>query len=183
MKLKFKHQAYQADAVRAVVNLSAPPRLRVSILRSKSRKNVIRIKAMKLELTSLENATASLERSVNAATKVEATLPPELKETVRSGIIQNFEVAYELSWKMMKRWIETNISAGSVDGVTRRELFRQAAENRLIDDVDLWMSFHAARNETSHTYDNETAEEVSDSAEHFVAAAQSLLTSLRTRND
>ena len=71
---------------------------------------------MKLELTSLENATASLERSINAVATFEATLPPELKETVRSGIIQNFEVAYELSWKMMKRWIETNISAESVDG-------------------------------------------------------------------
>jgi nucleotidyltransferase substrate binding protein (TIGR01987 family) len=138
---------------------------------------------MNLELTSLENATASLGRSINAAATFEATLPPELNKTVRSGIIQNFEVAYELSWKMMKRWIETNISAASVDGVTRRELFRQAAENRLIDDVDLWMSFHAARNETSHTYDNDTAEEVSDSAEQFVAAAQSLLTSLRARND
>jgi nucleotidyltransferase substrate binding protein (TIGR01987 family) len=71
----------------------------------------------------------------------------------------------------------------AVDGVTRRELFRQAAENRLIDDVELWMSFHAARNETSHTYDNETAEEVSETAQHFAAAAQSLLTSLRARND
>jgi len=49
--------------------------------------------------------------------------------------------------------------------------------------VDLWMSFHAARNETSHTYDNETAEEVSETAENFVAAAQALLTSLRARND
>lgn len=44
--------------------------------------------------------------------------------------------------------------------VTRRELFLRAAENRLIDDMDLWMSFHAARNETSHTYDTNTAEEV-----------------------
>jgi nucleotidyltransferase substrate binding protein (TIGR01987 family) len=138
---------------------------------------------MKLELTSLENATASLERSINAATTFEATLPPEIKDTVRSGIIQNFEVAYELSWKMMKRWLENHISADSVDGVTRRELFRRAAENRLIDDVDLWMSFHAARNETSHTYDHNTAEEVSESAEHFVAAAQSLLKSLQARND
>ncbi|MDL5046546.1 nucleotidyltransferase substrate binding protein [Oscillatoria amoena NRMC-F 0135] len=138
---------------------------------------------MKLELSSFENATASLERSVNAANTFDAAIPPELKETVRSGIIQNFEVAYELSWKMMKRWLETNISAESVDGVTRRELFRQAAENRLIDDVELWMSFHAARNETSHTYDNETAEEVSETAERFVTAAQSLLTALRARND
>jgi nucleotidyltransferase substrate binding protein (TIGR01987 family) len=138
---------------------------------------------MKLELTSLENATASLERSIHAASTFAATLPPELNDTVRSGIIQNFEVAYELSWKMMRRWLEANLSAESVDGVTRRELFRRAAENRLIDDVDLWMSFHAARNETSHTYDNNTAEEVSDSAKHFAAAAQSLLTSLRARND
>jgi len=138
---------------------------------------------MKLDLTSLEIATASLERSIRAATKFEATLPPELRETVRSGIIQNFEVAYELSWKMMKRWLETNISAESVDGVTRRELFRLAAESRLLEDVDLWMSFHAARNITAHTYDNNTAEEVSERAEHFVAAAQALLAALRARND
>ena len=138
---------------------------------------------MKLDLTSLESAVASLERSITAATVHEAALPPDLKDTVRSGIIQNFEVAYELSWKMMKRWLEMNISAESVDGVTRRELFRQAAENRLITDVDLWMRFHSSRNETSHTYDNGTAEEVSATAKHFVSAAQSLLTALRARND
>jgi len=66
---------------------------------------------MKLELTSLVTATASLERSVLAAAKFETTLPPELRETVRSGIFENFEVAYERAWKMMKRWLETNISA------------------------------------------------------------------------
>jgi len=138
---------------------------------------------MKLDLTSLESAVASLERSIKAAAAHEASLPPELRETIRSGIIQNFEVAYELSWKMMKRWIETNISTEAVDGVTRRELFRQAAENRLIEDVDRWMGFHSSRNETSHTYDQETAEEVSACAKEFASAAQSLLTALRERND
>lgn len=84
---------------------------------------------------------------------------------------------------MMKRWIENNISAESADGVTRRELFRQAAENHLIVDVDQWMRFHASRNETSHTYDKKTALEVSDSATEFLSAAQSFLVSLRARND
>ena len=42
----------------------------------------------------------------------------------------------------MKRWIETNISAESVDGVTRRELFRQAAETRLSETLDIGR-FHA----------------------------------------
>ena len=138
---------------------------------------------MKLELTSLEKAVAALERSINAAAAFEDSLPAELKDTVRSGIIQNFEVAYELSWKMMKRWLENNISAEAVDGVTRRELFRRAAENNLIVDVDDWLSFHSSRNETAHTYDQEMAEEVSLAAKEFVYEAQSLLTALRERND
>lgn len=138
---------------------------------------------MPLDLKSLESAVASLERSIHAAAIHESTLPADLRETVRSGIIQNFEVAYELSWKMMKRWIEANISAEAVDGVTRRELFRHAAENRLIDNVDLWMGFHASRNETSHTYNQETAEEVSATARSFVSVARSLLEALQRRND
>ena len=51
-----------------------------------------------------------------------------------------------------------NINPESVDGVTRRELFRLAAENKLIVDVDLWMDFHQARNSASHIYDDEVAE-------------------------
>ena len=138
---------------------------------------------MKLELSSLESAIAALDRSLKAAASHEAELLPDLKETIRSGIIQNFEVAYEQSWKMMKRWLETNISAESVDGVTRRDLFRQAAENRLISDVELWMNFHSSRNESSHTYDQGTAEEISAMAVPFLAAAQDFLRALRERND
>jgi nucleotidyltransferase substrate binding protein (TIGR01987 family) len=138
---------------------------------------------MKLELTSLEKAISALERTIHAASANEGHMSPDLKEAVRSGIIQNFEVAYEQCWKMMKRWIESNVSAGSVDGVTRRELFRQAAENRLIDDVDLWMTYHASRNETTHIYDESTAEEVSNSAREFLRSAQQFLRAVQLRND
>ena len=51
-------------------------------------------------------------------------------------------------WKLMARWLNTYIGSGISDGVTRRELFRLAAENRLIPDVDLWMLYHNARNDT-----------------------------------
>ena len=36
----------------------------------------------------------------------------------------------------MKRWLEKNYSSSYVDGVTRRELFRLAAENHIIDYVE-----------------------------------------------
>ena len=53
----------------------------------------------------------------------------------------------------MKRWLEENVGSASVDGVPRRELFRLAAESRLIADLPRWMEFHQARNQTSHTYE------------------------------
>jgi len=56
----------------------------------------------------------------------------------------------------MKRWLDENIGSTVADGVTRRELFRLSAENRLRNDVDTWMEFHRSRNLTSHTYNEET---------------------------
>ena len=110
-------------------------------------------------------------------------LAPAVQEAVNAGIVQCFEVAYEQSWKMVKRWLENNISAQDVDGVTRRHLFRLAAEARLIEDVELWMTFHQARNETSHTYNLVKATAVVDMASGFLLACDSLLAVLKVRND
>ena len=70
-----------------------------------------------------------------------------------------------------------------VDGVTRRQLFRLSAEHRLVGDVDRWMEYHDARNETAHTYDESTAEDVFETAKKFLADAQKLLQALEARND
>jgi nucleotidyltransferase substrate binding protein (TIGR01987 family) len=106
-----------------------------------------------------------------------------MRDTVKSGIIQHFEVAYEQCWKAMKRWLETNVNSESEDGVTRRELFRLAAESRLISDVDAWMIFHRGRNETSHTYDADTAEEVYAIAVAFLPQAEHFLKTIAGRHD
>ena len=140
---------------------------------------------MPLDLSSLESAKAALDRalSIKQDTQRWQALPELVREAVGSGIIQSFEVAYEQSWKMMKRWLENNISAADVDGVTRRHLFRLAAESDLIGDVDVWMSFHLARNETSHTYNRVKATAVLEMAPEFLLACDSLLSVLIARND
>lgn len=76
-----------------------------------------------------------------------------------------------------------NISPMAADGVTRRELFRQAAENHLIGDVDQWMRHHDARNQTSHTYQSEIAESVYAATHDFARDAARLLKALEARND
>jgi len=105
------------------------------------------------------------------------------RNAIKSGVIQHFEFTYELCWKFMKRWLESNVSAAAVDGVTRRELFRQAAEHRLITDVEQWMRYHDARNRTSHTYEPDIAEEVYTIAHYFARDALELLRALEARND
>ena len=100
-----------------------------------------------------------------------------------AGVIKNFEIAYELSWKLTARWLNENVSPGVADGVTRRELFRLAAQNRLIADVDLWMEHHRARNQTAHIYDREQALRVYQATRVFVRDARDLLAALEARND
>ena len=137
---------------------------------------------MSLQLDSLTKSIGVLERATKTASKLD-TFDDDLQEAVRAGVIQSFEVAYEQSWKMIKRWLEENIGSTYVDGVSRRELFRLAAESRLIADVDRWMDYHNARNSTSHTYNEEAAQRVFEEATEFTYDVKQLLMTLEARND
>ncbi|MCK5799307.1 MAG: nucleotidyltransferase substrate binding protein [Deltaproteobacteria bacterium] len=140
---------------------------------------------MPLDLTSLRRAAETLQRVSTAACSEErlAVLDDDLREAIRAGVIQSFEFTYELCWKFMKRWLEANLGRSQVDGVSRRHLFRLAAEHRLIENVDRWMDHHHARNRTSHTYDDTIAQEVFENAIAFVDDARGLLGQLEKRND
>lgn len=139
---------------------------------------------MKLDLDNLDRAIASLDRAIHTWHAVVALpmLTSDDQETVKAGVIQNFEVAYEQSWKFMRRWLHENISPGITDGIPRRELFRLAAQQHLIEDVELWMRFHEARNLTSHTYDRRNAEQSFGAACRFLPLAGTLLQRLREHN-
>ncbi len=140
---------------------------------------------MDLDLSSLKKAVDSLD-AVLAETRNRTfmdSLSPVQKNAMIAGAIQNFAFTYELCWKFLKRWLENNVSRESVEGITRRQLFRLAAESRLIDDVERWMIFHRARNQTSHVYDEEVARDVYRSATEFLPAAKALLAALADRND
>ena len=140
---------------------------------------------MPLELTNLRNSLTALSATLAVTADEErmAHYDAVLQEGMQAGAIKQFEITYELSWKLMKRWLNTNVTPGIADGVTMRQLFRLATENRLIADGDVWMSHHEARNKTVHMYDSDIAASVYRAAREFVHDARSLLDELEARND
>lgn len=80
-----------------------------------------------------------------------------LAEMVKEGLIQRFEYTHELAWKVMKDYADyqgaTNISGS-------RDAIRVSLQMNLIDSGEIWIDMMLSRNKTSHTYNDETANEI-----------------------
>ncbi len=135
----------------------------------------------KLSLTPFTRAVTRLERAIAVPTDL---LNDFQIEMIRDAIIQRFEYTYELAWKFIRRAIREMEGETVLDQMlTRHDLFRKAAELKLIEDVTAWMDYHEARNITSHIYDVEVAIRVHGSALRFVHDARKLLMVLQSRYD
>ena len=136
---------------------------------------------MRVLLTQLEKSHASLQRSIAVFERVSLGADTDRIDTTRAGVIQNFEVTYEQSWKVLRRWMMQNLSIPDSELTQRRQLYRLAAKHTLINDVEAWWDFHAARNMTSHTYNQAIALEVAAAARKFDIACAQLINGLKTR--
>jgi len=73
----------------------------------------------------------------------------------RAGLIQFFEISFELAWKTLKDML----SYEGYDVNSPKSTLKQAFANGTIADGELWLKALDGRNLFSHTYDNELAEE------------------------
>ncbi|MCF6346095.1 MAG: nucleotidyltransferase substrate binding protein [Thiomicrorhabdus sp.] len=135
-----------------------------------------------LDLSSLQKAIQSLKEALLVHQQYATGEDGALGRTLQSGVIQNFEFTYEICWKFLKRWLAENLGKSSVEGLSRRELFRLSVEYRLMDSVETWMIYHRARNETSHTYDQKIAAEVFEVAKGFLSDAECLFSTLQKKS-
>lgn len=75
----------------------------------------------------------------------------------KAGLIQFFEICLELSWNLMKEYLEAQ---GLQELKYPRESIKKAFEMELISDGHTWLSALEDRNLTSHTYDEASADKV-----------------------
>ena len=81
----------------------------------------------------------------------------KLSNLEQQGLIQGFEFTHELAWNVFKDYLEHK---GFVNLIGSRDATRTAFKNGLIEDGDVWMAMIKARNQTSHTYNVELAEAI-----------------------
>ena len=102
----------------------------------------------------------------------------------KAGIIQHFEIVYELCWKFMQRWIKENRNADEAEaGRSRKDLYRVAARLGLIKDPEHWFDYGDARNLSTHTYSSITADRVYAATGPLAKDARYFFIELKKRND
>jgi nucleotidyltransferase substrate binding protein (TIGR01987 family) len=103
---------------------------------------------------------------------------PPANDLERDGVIQRFEYTFELTWKVGKQTLgRMGLSAASPKAV-----IRLLAQSGFLADPHSWMTFLEARNYTSHTYSEATAQWVFSQCAPFLKAARALVEKLKMEN-
>jgi nucleotidyltransferase substrate binding protein (TIGR01987 family) len=98
-----------------------------------------------------KRALAALDRAVAIA---EERPFSELEE---QGVIKGFEFTHELSWNLLKDFLE---SKGFADIHGSRDTTRIAFREGYIENGEVWMNMIESRNKSSHTYNTDTAQAI-----------------------
>jgi len=77
----------------------------------------------------------------------------------KAGIIQFFEMSFELAWNLLKDYLEEQ---GFVDIKSPRAAIKKAFEMNILENGHDWMDLLQDRNLTAHTYDEQKATEMEE---------------------
>ena len=102
----------------------------------------------------LSNYQKALSQLNNA---VDLSKERKLSDLEQQGLIQAFEFTHELAWNVMKDYFEYQ---GNTAITGSRDATREAFQNGLIINGEKWMEMIKSRNQSTHTYNPETANEI-----------------------
>ena len=120
---------------------------------------------MSLSIVELSKAVKSLDEAIQLYSK---SIKGSQEQTAfRDACIQRFEYCIELSWKTSMKALGSTTAAA-------KPAVREMARNNLVTDSAQWLEFIEARNNTSHSYDEDIAKKVLAQILTFLPHAQAL---------
>ena len=111
------------------------------------------------------------------ANRLDEILRVEVNDIVRDSAVKRFELAFDLSWKTVKAYLED-------EGITcysPKNCFREAFRQGLLQHDDFWIHMVDMRNETTHTYNELVAEKIFKELPEALKHFQHLLENLRIK--
>ncbi|UTC58676.1 nucleotidyltransferase [Treponema sp. OMZ 305] len=98
-------------------------------------------------------------------------------DAFQMALVQAFEILIELSWKVLKDYLENE---GYTEVQTGKRAFRQAFQDGMIENGEVWLKALEVRNLTSHVYDVSLLGELNDFViESFLPEVEKLNDTLR----
>ena len=104
-----------------------------------------------------EKFTIAFRQFSKAAFRFEQSLTAAPTELHRDAAIQRFEFTMDLAWKTLQAYLE---AFKGIKKTSPKDCFRQAYRERLIDYDEVWLHYVDVLNQTSHSYNEETAQTV-----------------------
>lgn len=95
----------------------------------------------------------------------------EKDEFIRDSAIQRFEYTFELAWKVMKRILAYK----GIFVTGTKDIFRYSFKENIISDPSIWFAFLEARNKSSHSYNEDTADQIYEIIKVFIPELQIFL--------
>lgn len=101
-------------------------------------------------ITDLRNALERLNEAIEDSKTYKL-------ETLKDSVIQRFEFSLELSWKVLKNYLNAQ---GVLEATTPKQTIKEAFAKGVIENAEIWIDMLNDRNLTSHTYNQTDADAI-----------------------
>ncbi len=120
----------------------------------------------------------NLDKLKKAQSKFEKFRQNLTTEQEQVGAIQAFEFCYELAWKTIKKFLESE----NFEVTSPKDTFRKAAINGIISNPEIWFDFQNIRNITVHTYEEDNILLVLNAFDSFSIELEKVIINLEKLN-
>jgi len=125
-------------------------------------------------MTKFEATLIEFEDTVK---NLEEVLVEEKTDFIRDSAIKRFELAFDMSWKTIKAFLEEK----GLSCVSPLGCFRDAYKQGLIEYEEIWVELVKTRNATAHTYKEELADKVYGQLPQALGAFKKLLSAIKSQ--
>lgn len=103
-------------------------------------------------------------------------------KATRDSVIQRFEYSTDLLWKILKIFLE-DFEKITLTSVSPRNIIRDAVASRIISEKEgqICQNIISKRNETSHIYHEEVAEDIMEDIPEFYTTMLAILGRIKER--